>query len=208
MPCLRKFVHSYILSKVFTMILIDSILVDPKILSQPFSCDLLQCKGACCTLEGGQGAPLLESEVEAIEASYDIVKENLSQESIATIESNGLWEAVQGKLYTNTINQKDCVFVIYEKGIAKCSIEKSFFEGKNDFRKPISCHLFPIRKVSFGGDYIYYDQFDECQPALKAGEGQSSIVLTNSKDALIRLYGEDWYQKAVDYVSSQQQKDT
>ncbi len=188
------------------MILIDSVLVDPKVLTQPFSCDVQQCKGACCTLEGGQGAPLLESELQSIETSFGVAKKYLSQTSLDVIESKGVWEELDGKFYTNTINQKDCVFVFYDKGIAKCSIEKSYFEGENEFRKPISCHLFPIRKVSFGGDYIYYEQFDECKPALTHGVTTSSTVLTNSKDALIRLYGEEWFNNAVSVSNSRQQK--
>lgn len=188
------------------MILIDSVLVDPKVLSQPFSCDIQQCKGACCTLEGGQGAPLLESELPFIESSFDYAKEHLSQQSLNVIEKNGLWEEIDGKFYTSTIQQKDCVFVFYDNGIAKCSIEKSYFEGKNEFRKPISCHLFPIRKVSFGGDYIYYEQFDECKPALSNGINTSSTVLSNSKDALIRMYGEEWYANAVTHNKTLQQK--
>lgn len=188
------------------MILIDSVLVDPKVLSQPFSCDVHQCKGACCTLEGGQGAPLIESEIPLLESSYEYAKEYLSNKSIEVIQSNGIWEEIDGKFYTSTINQKDCVFVFYDNGIAKCSIERSYFEGKNDFRKPISCHLFPIRKVSFGGDYIYYEQFDECKPALQNGIETSSTVLSNSKDALIRMYGEDWYNNAVSVGTSRQQK--
>jgi len=188
------------------MILIDSVLVDPKVLSQPFSCDVHQCKGACCTLEGGQGAPLLETEIHLIESSFEPAKKYLSKQTLEVIEKNGLWEEIDGKFYTNTIQQKDCVFVFYDNGIAKCSIEKSFFEGKNEFRKPISCHLFPIRKVSFGGDYIYYEQFDECKPALSHGITTSSTVLTNSKDALVRMYGEEWYNNAVSVSSSLQQK--
>lgn len=186
------------------MILIDSVLVDPKVLSQPFSCDVHQCKGACCTLEGGQGAPLLESEIQFIESSFEPAKEYLSQMSLNEIENRGLWEEIDGKMYTNTINQKDCVFVFYDNEIAKCSIEKSYFEGKNSFRKPISCHLFPIRKVSFGGDYIYYEQFDECKPALANGVETSSTVLSNSKDALVRIYGEEWYNSALTFANSQQ----
>jgi hypothetical protein len=188
------------------MILIDSVLVDPKVLTQPFSCDVQQCKGACCTLDGGQGAPLLESELQSIETSFDVAKKYLSKKSIDVIESNGVWEEIDGKFYTNTINQKDCVFVFYDNGIAKCSIEKSYFEGNNEFRKPISCHLFPIRKVSFGGDYIYYEQFDECKPALSHGVTTSSTVLSNSKDALVRLYGEEWFNNAVSVSNSRQQK--
>ncbi len=189
------------------MILIDSILVDPKILTQPFSCDVQECKGACCTLEGGEGAPLKKEEIPLLESSIKVASEYLSTTSKEAIQKHGSWEEVNGKYYTKTIDEKDCVFVFYQNGIAKCSIEKSYFEGKTEFRKPISCHLFPIRKVNFGGDYIYYEHFDECKPANAAGLRTNNTVLTNSKDALIRMYGIKWYENALQYAFSQNKKD-
>ena len=42
------------------------------------------------------------------------------------------------------------MFVVYESnGIASCAIEKAHTAGDIDFKKPISCHLYPIRAKKY-----------------------------------------------------------
>lgn len=110
-----------------------------------------------------------------------------------SIKKDGFFEQKSGELLTRSIDNKDCVFVYYDNNIAKCAIEKAFFEGKIDFRKPISCHLFPIRISQFGGDIVRYEKFFECAPALKLGEEKQITVAEFCKDSLERLYGKEWY---------------
>ncbi|MCW8817384.1 MAG: DUF3109 family protein, partial [Ignavibacteriaceae bacterium] len=93
-----------------------------------------------------------------------------------------------------------CVFVYYENEIAKCSIEKAYLEGKTDFRKPISCHLFPIRISDFGGDVLGFERIDECQPALELGKAENTTVAEFCKDSLSRLYGKEWYLKFIELI--------
>ena len=109
------------------------------------------------------------------------------------IEDEGFFLYKSKELMTNSLDNKACVFVFYDNGIAKCGIEKAFFDGKTDFRKPISCHLFPIRISKFGGDVLRYEKFSECAPALEKGEVEKITVAEFCGEALQRKYGRKWY---------------
>ena len=186
------------------MYLIDKILIDEEICKVKFSCDLPACKGSCCTFEGEIGAPVLDSEVQKIYAVYDIVKEYLSGHSIATIEKRGSIEGTKGNYSTVSINKRDCVFVYYEGDIAKCAIEKAYFDKKISFREPLSCHLFPIRVSDFGGTYIYYQKFDECKPGIVKGEKENSTLYKFLKEPIIRAYGKEWYEHLEKYLTAKE----
>lgn len=175
------------------MILIDDILVDEKITDTHFSCDLTICKGACCTFPGEYGAPVLEKEIESIKKSYSAAIEYLSDKSIKAIEKDGLITIVGDHFFTTCIDKKDCVFVYYSGDIALCSLEKAYLDGKTDFRKPVSCHLFPIRVANFGGNYIYYEKIDECSPALDMGKSKNVKIYQSISEAMIRSFGQEWY---------------
>jgi hypothetical protein len=159
----------------------------------PFKCDLKKCKGACCTIESDFGAPLKRNEIETIEEILESVKVYLSDEHNKEIEENGFYENKSGELLIRSMNNKECVFVYYEKDIAMCAIEKAYMEGKSDFRKPISCHLFPIRVSDFGGDVLRFEKFDECKPAFDAGKNNNITVAEYCEEPLNRLYGKNWY---------------
>lgn len=186
--------HNFFLSP-YSMLLIDDILIDQDVVTSSFSCDLEKCKGACCTFPGDSGAPLLEHEIDQIKKAAPFAKEYLSKRSLEILDKNGFHEIVDDELATVCIDKKDCVFVFYEGDVAKCALEKAYFDGKTDFRKPISCHLFPIRVGKFGGDKLYYEKFDECKPGRKKGKSEKVKLLDSVKDALIRAYGEDWFLK-------------
>ncbi len=179
------------------MFIIDNILGDESITSTHFLCDLNKCKGACCTVKGGQGAPVLDSEVDEVNNSIKAASVYLSDRSKAIIHEHGAVEGTEGDFTTRCIDDHDCVFVYYEKGsdIAKCAIEKAYFEGALSFRKPISCHLFPVRVADFNGPYLYYDEFPECKPALDNGKKQNVKIHQSVKEALIRAYSEEWYER-------------
>lgn len=177
------------------MLLIDDILIDQDIATSSFSCDLEKCKGACCTFPGDSGAPLLMEELEQIEKAVPEAKKYLSKRSLEILEKKGFHEGSGDELGTICIDKKDCVFVFYEGDVAKCSLEKAYFDGKTKFRKPISCHLFPIRIGKFGGDKLYYEKFNECKPGRKKGKKEKIRLIDSVKDALIRSYGEEWFEK-------------
>lgn len=174
---------------------INEVLVRKEILEVPFYCDLQKCKGACCTLESEFGAPVKKEEIEKIEEILPIIKEYISQNQIDDIDESGFYEIKDDELMIRSIDNRDCVFAYYDSSIAKCAIEKAYFDGKIDFRKPISCHLFPIRISDFGGDILRYEKFTECKPALEKGKEENLTIAEFCKDSLVRLYGEEWYNK-------------
>ena len=182
------------------MILIEEILVNEEIIETNFHCDLKKCKGACCTFKSEYGAPVDDKEIPIIEKLLPVAFEYLTKKSINIIKEKGFYEGNQGNYSTVCIDEQDCVFVFYENDIAKCALEKAYFDGKSNFRKPLSCHLFPIRVSDFGGKYIFYSEFSECSPALKLGDKENTKIFEFVKDALVRAYGEDWYNFLNDYV--------
>lgn len=178
---------------------INEVLVRDEIVEIPFSCDLKKCKGACCTLESELGAPVTKAEIEEIEKILPIVKKYITLTNIDEIEDRGFYEAKDGEMMITSVNNRDCVFSFWDNGIAKCAIERAYFDGKVEFRKPISCHLFPIRVSDFGGDVLRYEKFSECAPALEKGKEENITIVEFCKDSLIRLYGEEWYNKLMNY---------
>jgi len=184
------------------MILIDKILLDEDIISSEFLCDLSKCKGACCTFPGDKGAPVRDSEVQMLNQCLEAASEYLSKRNLKYIEKHGIVEGDKGNYTTVCINNRDCVFVYYDEGIAYCAIERAFLDGKISYRKPISCHLYPIRVGNFNGDYLYYSRIEECKPAREYGK-QNKVHLTKCvKDALVRAYGEKWYDVLAEYIDS------
>ena len=177
------------------MFVIGEAVIDDAVGTASFCCDLKKCKGACCCIEGGRGAPLEDDEVLEIENAYPIVKQYLSEKSIRTIEVSGMYEGSAGNFATTCIDHRECVFVYFEDGIARCSFERSYEEGKIDWRKPISCHLFPIRIRKLGQDFVRYEQIEECQGGRVSGEVHNVKLSDFLKDPLIRKYGEAWYKK-------------
>ncbi len=177
------------------MILIDDTCVSDDVAEKLFVCNLEKCKGACC-VEGDLGAPLEESELAVLEDIYEVVKPYLSEEGIAAIEKQGKYiKDWEGDYSTTTIDEKECAYAIYdEKGILKCGIEQAYNDGKIGFKKPISCHLYPIRITKYEHYHaLNYDRWSICSPACELGESLGVPVYKFLKEPLIRAYGEDWY---------------
>jgi len=129
------------------MISVKDIIVRSEIADTPFICDLKKCKGACCTFESKYGAPLRQDEIGKIDNILDTVIHYLPQRHIDEIEENGFYIEEDGELLTNSIDNKECVFVYRDNGIAKCSIEKAFVEGKTDFKKTNFLSSFPNKNI-------------------------------------------------------------
>lgn len=178
-----------------SMIEIENTLVSDDVISEAFVCDLTKCKGACC-VEGDLGAPLDESELPEIEKVLELVKPYLSKRAIEVLETEGGYVLDEdGDYSTTTINGKECVFAFYDKGgVLKCGIEQAHKDGKTDFKKPISCHLYPIR-VSKLPDFeaLNYDRWQICSPACDLGKELKVPVYKFLKEALVRKYGAGWY---------------
>jgi hypothetical protein len=172
---------------------IDKVLVNTDVVSSKFACDLSQCKGGCCTFEGDYGAPLQPSEIELLRASVPLIIDMIPEDHRKVIESSGFFENIDDELFTKSYNRRACVFVYYDCDIAKCSLEKVYYEGKTDFIKPISCHLFPIRISAFGGDILRYERFGDCLPAVEKGQNEKVRLVSFLEDPLVRKYGRKWY---------------
>ena len=182
------------------MLIIQDKLVSEDVVEKKFICNLNACKGACCW-EGDFGAPLEEEELETLENVYEAVRPFLQPESIQRIEEVGLyeWTEVQQEYSTTLMKNGACVFMtVNELGIAGCGIERAYHAGVTDFKKPISCHLYPIR-VSKNEvtdfEALNYDQWDICSAACALGEEEQVPVYQFLKEPLIRKYGEDFYEE-------------
>ena len=182
------------------LIEIGNTLINNDVVTSKFKCNLSKCKGACCTMEGEYGAPLRKSEINIIENILPTVKKYLSKEHITKIDESGFWEEKDDQLMISSLNNRNCVFSYNEGDVAKCAIEKSFFANEIDFRKPISCHLFPIRINNFGGEILKYEKYKECETALIEGEKTDLSVAEFCKDSLIRAYDENWYYELVKFI--------
>ena len=177
------------------MLTIDNISVEEKIAGVHFACDLEACKGACCTLKGGRGAPVSDEEVDQIFKAYPVIKKYLSAEHREWIEHNGLVEGVPGYYATQCVREEACVFVHYENGIAKCSFEKAFHKKEIQWRKPLSCHLFPIRASYGATPQLKFEFLAECEPAFRKGEREGSRLYKFLESVLVRAFGSEWYSK-------------
>lgn len=177
------------------MIQIDDTIISLDVFKEKFLCNLDACKGECC-IEGDAGAPLEEEEVEQLKKVLPVIWEDLSSEAQAVIEKQGVcYKDEDGDLVTSIVNGKDCVFTCYdEKGCCYCAIEKAYREGKVDFYKPVSCHLYPIRVQKYSEfKAVNYHRWSVCKAAVLLGEKEDVPVYKFLKEPLIRKFGEDWY---------------
>ncbi len=191
------------------MIEIGRTIVSLDVLEEHFLCDLQRCKGACC-VEGDSGAPLAACEAEAIERDYRQFEGSLPEHHIAEILKHG-YSVIDndGDVVTPLVGNRQCAYSFYdESNILKCSIEKAFFEGKTTFRKPVSCHLFPIRITVYKRfDAVNYQQLDICKAGRECGRSSRLPLYQFLKEPLIRKYGEEWFaqlEEAAKYVRKKQ----
>lgn len=186
------------------MILIEDTVISDDIAEKFFVCNLEKCKGACC-VEGDLGAPLEEVELPILDEIYEAVKPYLSKEGIEAIEKQGKYILdEEGDYSTTTIDNNECAYAIYdERGVLKCGIEQAYLDGKIDFKKPISCHLYPIRITKYDHYHaLNYDRWSICSAACELGEQLSVPVYKFLKEPLIRAFGEDWYKELEREIST------
>ncbi len=175
-------------------------IVSEDIIEKDFVCNLNACKGACC-IEGEAGAPVTEEEVEILNEIYPKVKPFLRPEGIKAIEKQGTHIKTDlGELETPLVDGKECAYVTFtDKGIASCGIEDAFNAGTIDpiaigFRKPISCHLYPVRVQEYSEfAAVNYHRWPICDDACTLGKELQVPVYKFVKTALIRKFGENWY---------------
>jgi hypothetical protein len=191
------------------MIEIDNVLISDDVVQQQFICDLNKCKGGCCE-EGDAGAPLENDELQQVHDSFEIVKPMLTAEAIAEIENKGRYVYNQEFGWvTPTLGDDNgiCVYALRDaNNIIKCSFEQAYNEGLIGWKKPISCHLYPIiTKKGKHGNYqrMNYDPRQQlCAPACSLGKKLKVPVYKFLKEPLIRKFGEGFYE-ALDQVAIQ-----
>ncbi len=187
------------------MIEIENTLVSDDVVKEAFVCDLQKCKGACC-VEGDLGAPLNKEELPLIDEVIDLVKPYLAKEAIEVLEKEGGYILDEdGDYSTSTIDNKECAFAFYDENkILKCGIEQAHKDGKTDFKKPISCHLYPIRISKLPEfEALNYDRWSICSPACDLGKELKVPVYKFLREALIRKFGESWYKALEEKVKNQ-----
>ncbi|MFM1757118.1 MAG: hypothetical protein RL621_2107 [Bacteroidota bacterium] len=182
------------------MIIIDQVLVSDQVVEEQFVCDLSKCKGGCCE-DGDAGAPLENKEKEYVKDFFEIVKPYMTKEGIKEIKQVGpyLYDREFGWV-TPTIDGKICAYGYKDKeGIIKCAFEQAYNDGKIPWKKPISCHLFPIKlsksKSDPGIEYMNYEpREDLCKAACSLGKKLKVPAYVFLKDSIIRKYGETFYE--------------
>ena len=180
------------------MIAIDHILVSDEVISEQFVCDLNKCKGGCCE-DGDSGAPLTDGELSQLREFIDEIKPYCTPEGAKVLEKEGLYryDAEFGWV-TPTIEGRMCAYGYRDaQGIIKCGIEQAWLDKKISWKKPISCHLFPVkvtRSKRQDQEYVNYEpRQDLCRAACKLGKQLKVPVYVFLKDALIRKYGPEFY---------------
>ena len=171
-------------------------LVSSELGEKLFHCDLEACKGACC-VEGDLGAPLETEELAILDQYFPLIRPYLRPEGAAAIEQQGTAVFDFTHHYsTPLVHGKECAYAIFdEKGIAKCGIQAAWEDGVIDFKKPISCHLYPIREESeYFLPMLRYDRWSVCSPACKLGKQLGIPVYEFLREPIIRKYGEAFYQ--------------
>ena len=174
---------------------IKDTLVSIDLVERFFYCDLVQCKGVCC-IEGEAGAPLEKEEYDLLSKILPELWNDLSPEAKVVINKQGIgYIDIENDLVTSIVNGKNCVFTCYDAGgICQCAIEKAFHEGRIHFRKPMSCHLYPVRVKRY--KYyraVNYNRLKICQAAEMLGEQKQVRLYQFLREALIRKFGKSWY---------------
>ena len=170
-------------------------IVSEEVIKNDFVCNLNACKGACC-IDGEAGAPLDPEETHILEKIYPKVKPFLRREGIVAIEAQGTSVKTEdGELETPLIDGADCAYVIFdEHKTALCGIEEAYNQGEIDWKKPVSCHLYPVRVQDYTEfSAVNYHRWQICDDACSLGEELGVPVYKFVKEALIRKFGADWY---------------
>lgn len=186
------------------MIEVKNTLVHEDVVRENFVCNLNRCKGACC-VEGDSGAPLNLDELNVLAEIYPAVKPYMTAKGIETIEQVGTSVVdFEGDYTTPCVDgNKECAYVTWENGITKCAIEKAYEARATTWKKPISCHLYPIRVTKYPEfEVLFYDRWSICSPACSFGNELKVRVYQFLKDPLIRKYGADWYHELEEQIAA------
>ena len=200
-------------AKTVVVIAIDNVLISDDVVQAKFVCDLHKCKGGCCE-DGDAGAPITKEEKKILDDNFNVIKPYLTPEGLREIERQGkyLYDREFGWV-TPTVEGKICAYGFRDKqGIIKCGIEQAYYDGKLQWKKPISCHLYPI-KISKTREYtmVNYEPREVlCKPGCALGKKLKMPVYQFLKEAIVRKFGTDFYnalhQVAAEHFEEEQRK--
>jgi len=182
------------------MFQVQNTLISSDIATAKFACHLTACKGACCVI-GDAGAPVSRSEVPILNDAFDLLIDELDEVAVSTVIRDGLIKQSNEGLELACVNDEACVFVTKRSdGVALCSIQKAFYEGRIGWEKPLSCHLFPIRIMNIGAmDFLNFEFVPEiCTPGAEYGKESDMYLAEYLKTPLVRKYGITWYNEFLD----------
>jgi len=163
-----------------------------------------------CCVYGESGAPLEDDEIIILQEAYSQIKSYMTAAGIAVVEKQGVYatDSDDDKVTPLIGNSEDCAYACAEKGVIFCAIEKAYMNGMIGFRKPVSCHLYPIRITKYNDfDAVNYHPWSICSDALKLGEKKGTPLYIFLKEPLIRKYGGEWYKElclAAEHTKSNQ----
>lgn len=183
------------------MFKVQNTILSDDIATAKFACDIPKCKGACCVV-GDAGAPVSKEEIPVLHKAYKLLKEELLPESVAVAEREGVVIGSAKKGYEiATVNQQECIFVKYDENeVAYCTIQKAFFEGRINWEKPISCHLFPVRLKHIAGfDYANFEYVPQlCAAACEKAKRENIYLAEFLEKPLVRRYGRTWFREFIE----------
>lgn len=178
------------------MIQIGEKIISRELFEMHFICHLEKCEGNCCVF-GDSGAPLEDDEAILLSAQLDSILPFMRAEGKRALREQGAWVIdMENDKVTPLVGREECAYTVFEDGIARCAIEQAYDEGAIAFRKPVSCHLYPIRVAKLRqGIALNYHQWSICEPARILGKKEGVPVFRFLKDPLIRVYGEAFYEE-------------
>lgn len=185
------------------MIIVGDTIVSDDLYLVRFCCHLDRCKGACC-VAGDAGAPLEEDEISLLEDHLEDILPYMTDRGKEAVAAQGVFDYdMLGKFVTPLVKDAECAFCNFTGGLAWCAIERAYEEGAIRFRKPISCHLYPVRVEKFDTfEAVNYHKWPICKSALKHGKNQGFMLYKFLRPALIRKYGEKWYNELEKTIKS------
>lgn len=181
------------------MLQIQNALVSLDVIEKFFVCNLDKCLGECC-IEGDAGAPITEQEYAQLKEILPEVYADLLPAARQRIDEAGVaYVDEEGDLVTQIVEGRNCVFTCYgDGGMCMCAIEKAYREGRIDFYKPISCHLYPLRLTDYPSfTAVNYHSWKICKAAEVLGRAKGVRVYQFLKEPLIRRFGKEWYDELV-----------
>lgn len=184
------------------MFFVGNTIISDDLATFKFACDLGKCKGACCVV-GSAGAPVKASEIPVLRRAFEELKSELRPEAVEVVEQSGLVHKHRDGYELACTNGAECVFVKYDQfQVATCAIQQAFEEGRFNWPKPISCHLFPVRVTALASQDMLNVEYvpSICSPACDRGHAEDIGLAEFLKEPLIRAYGAEWYDEFVDAI--------